>query len=266
VARDLEALGVNKYFLGELDQAHDLVSQALAIRLQIEGPLSPNVAGDRNTLAAIAHDRGDLRSAERLYRDNLAADEKVLGPQHPDLAISLNNLGRVLLVQRRFRDAETLLKRAVQISMKERGADHDDMAFLFSNLALAKQYLGKPDEARSLFERALAVARLRQHPFLGAILADAAGLGCVSGRSASGLRDIAEAAPLVEANFPGSAWRAAWVENVRGECLLASDRATGAALIRKSAPVVLKRWGRETLFGFEATRRAAALGVGTVPQ
>jgi tetratricopeptide (TPR) repeat protein len=260
VARDLEALGVNKYFLGDLDQAHDVVSQALVIRLQIEGPLSPDVAGDRNTLAAIAHDKGDIATAEALYRANVAADEKVLGPAHPDLAITLNNLGRMVLEQRRFGEAEVLLDRAIRISVAARGAEHDDMAFLYSNLALAKRYLGQPELARQWFAKALQVARRTRHQYLGPILADTAALECATGHRLAGLRYLDEAKPLVAENFQGQPWRSAWLENVRGECLLGDNRTAGQALIRHSSPVILKRWNRDTLFGFEAGRRNTIAG------
>jgi tetratricopeptide (TPR) repeat protein len=87
-------------------------TEALAIRLAVEGENSPSVTDNRNALAAIAYVSGDLKGAEAIYRANLVNDERVLGARHPDLGITLNNLARMLIDQRRFAEAVPLLDEA----------------------------------------------------------------------------------------------------------------------------------------------------------
>ena len=260
-ARDLEALGQNHLYAGEADAAEPMVVEALAIRQRLEGPSSPSVSDNLNTLGQIAYQRRDLVRAGEYFRRNVAVDEKVLGPDHPDVATTLNNLARVLLEQRRFRDAAPLLERAAAIAVKERGAGHDDMAFIYSNLAIARRHSGRLAEAGQLFERAIAAAREHEHRTLGTSLADLAEVRCASGRAGDGLKLLPEAERVSRSDYPDDPWRTAWVENIRGECLIRSGRAEeGRRAIRNSAPAILERWPRGTLFEAEARRRLRLAG------
>src|SRR3712207_1127903 len=80
VARDLEAIGLNHFYAGALERAEPFILHAIRLRQRFEGPLSPSVSDNYNTLGSIAYLRHDLRSAERYFRGNLGVDLKVLGP------------------------------------------------------------------------------------------------------------------------------------------------------------------------------------------
>lgn len=259
VPYDLEVLGTVALDAGDRAAAKPLFERALAMRLRIEGAMSPAVNDDRNNLASIAFLAGDLATAERLFRANLASDERVLGPDHPDLATTLNNVARAALDQRKFRAAAPLLERAIAINERAGRERHEDMAFLYSNLAIARRHLGEAQAAEALFTRALEIARARRHRTLGPILADLAELRCAAGRSMEGLALISEAAAVSARDYPDDAWRRAWVESIRGGCLLhAGDRAAALAALRRSTPVIGARWRRTTLYGGDAARRLAA--------
>lgn len=256
VARDLEVLGLDFFYAGDLARAQPIIEQALALRTQVEGPNSPSVGDNLNTLGSIAYLRRDLPQAERRFRSNLAVQRKILGPEHPDVAGLMNNLARVLLEQRRFREAAPLLERAVSISLRERGAEHDDMAFFFDNLGVARRHSGDLAAAEHLFERAIAAARRHKHRSLGPTLADLAEVQCATKRTSSGLKSLDEAAEAVRRDYPDDAWRAAWVQNVRGECLMRAGRSgDGKRLVDASAPEILKRWPAGTLYAVETQRR-----------
>ena len=257
VARDLEALGINKYYAGNLAAAQTFTERALAIRTQVEGPASPSVADNRNMLANIAYQRGELRRAEAYYRQNLAHDEKVLGTDHPDLAITRNNLARVLVEQRRFAEAKRLLGRAIQGSASQQLEGHEVMALVYSNFALASRYTGNATAADSYFGRAVDVARANADPFLGPILVDWADLACSRGAAEEGLARLQQAEPAVRESFADAPWRIAWLENVQGACLLAKGDQSGAALLKRSKPVILQRWKPDTMFGYAAVHRSS---------
>lgn len=262
VARDLEARGLDYFYAGDLAKAQPIIEQALALRTKVEGPNSPSVGDNLNTLGSIAYLRHDLPQAERRFRSNLAVQKKILGPEHPDVAGLMNNLARVLLEQRRFREAAPLLQRAVAISLRERGAEHDDMAFFFDNLGIARRHSGDLAQAEQLFERAIAAARLHEHRALGPTLADLAEVRCATKRTLSGLKLLDEAAEVMKRDYPEDAWRIAWVQNVRGECLLRAGRsADGKRMVAASAPEILKRWPAGTLYAAEAQRRLQLGGV-----
>jgi tetratricopeptide (TPR) repeat protein len=257
VAYNLEALGQNQFYQGNLDQAQPYITEALTLRRRSEGPLSPGVGDNYNLLGQIAYSRHDLSKAEADFRGTLAVDMKVLGPDHPDTATAMNNLARTLLEQRRFADAAPLLERAVAVGERERGEDNASMAFAYSNLAIVRAHTGKASEAEALFDKAISVARKIKHRTLGPSLADLAELKCSTGHAADGLKLLDEAAPVTRADYPDTPWRSAWVENVRGECLVRSGRtAEGRKAIAGSSPVIIRTWPAGTLFSVEAQRRA----------
>jgi tetratricopeptide (TPR) repeat protein len=168
----------------------------------------------------------------------------------------MNNLARVMLEQRRYKDAAPLLEHAIAIGERERGDLSPSMAFAYSNLAVVRSHTERLREAETLFGKAIAIARKNKHPSLGPTLADFAQLMCSTGRTAEGLKLLDEAAPVTRADYPDNSW-SAWVENIKGECLLRSGRvAEGKAAIAKSSPVIIKSWPPGTLFAVEAQRRA----------
>ncbi len=256
VARDLEAIGLDHLAEGELDLARPFFLRALPLRLQFEGPLSPSLIDIYNALGTIAYARHELPAAERYFRGNLAVDRKVLGPEHPDVATTMNNLARVLIEQRRHREAKPLLQQALSIALKQRGDTHPDMAFVFANLAIASRHTGQLPEAATLFEQSIAAARQNEHRILGPSLADLAEIRCSTGRAEEGMALLNEAARLTAADYPDKPWRQAWLENVRGECLIQQGaRRDGAKRIADSSRVILREWPRGTLFANEAERR-----------
>jgi tetratricopeptide (TPR) repeat protein len=257
IAYNLEALGQNQYFQGKFDQAQPFILEAVALRRRSEGPLSPGVGDNTNLLGQIAYMRHDLATAESDFRQTVAVDLKVLGPGHPDTATAMNNLARVLLEQRHYAQAAPLLERAIATARPERGEDNANMAFAYSNLAIVRSHTGRAAEAETLFGKAIAVARKIKHRTLGPSLADLAQLKCSSGHAAEASRLLDEAAQVTRADYPDAPWRSAWVENIRGECLLGEGRAAeGRRAIAQSSPVIVRTWPAGSLFAVEAQRRA----------
>lgn len=259
VARDYEALGLNHFYSGDDAAARPLIQRALAIRLRTEGKWSPSVADNQNTLGSIAYKEGDLALAERYFQLSFQTNEKVLGPDHPDIASLLNNIGRVMIERRNFAGARPVMYRAVAVSLKHRSAEHDDMAFLFANLALAEAGMGRLDEGESNFRRALIAARANKHRNTAPIMVDLASILCRTHRVSEGLTLLDTGRPIMAKTYPDQPWRSAWLDNVRGECTLATDPQAAATRIRSSSRILLKRWKPDTYFGFEARRRLRLL-------
>jgi tetratricopeptide (TPR) repeat protein len=261
LARDFEALGLNRFYAGDLEPARGYILRANRLRLELEGELSPSVSDNFNTLAAIAYFEGKPAEAERLYLSRLAIDEKVLGPEHPDVASTLNNIGRIRLERGEYRGAEQLLARAVSIAMKERGAEHDDMAFMLSNLALAREGTGDDSGAETLFRQALRAAHAQRHRLRGQIGVDLAALLCRQGRSGEGLALLDAARPALVSDYPGEAWRLALLENVRAECLWRTGRREEAlSMYGRSLPAIRERWDAASSYGRAAAMRGRRIG------
>lgn len=255
VARDLEALGLNHFFAGKLEKASDAFTRALGLRRSLQGDTHPKVAQNLNALGDIAYLSGNAASAAKYYKKVIELDERILGPNHPDLAATMNNLARVLIEQRLFSEAVPLLRRTVAINETQRSGTHDDLAFIYGNLGLAERGVGNLEKAEHAFLAALVPARMHKHRNLAPVLTDLAHLRCERGQHSEALSMLAEARPIMAADYPDDAWRTAWVDNVRGRCLRRSGMAAeGVKLQKRSLRALRDRWSSESYYGWEAER------------
>jgi tetratricopeptide (TPR) repeat protein len=260
VARDLEDLAFNDVDKKRYAQARARMEQALAIRLKTGGERHPKVAEDLNALGVIEYSLQRPAQAEAYYRRALAAYKIVLGPDHPDTAVAMNNLARLMIERRDFAEAEPLLKRAVAISLAQRDESFDDLAFWFDNLALAERGLGHDADVEDLLNKALHAARVHNHRNVAPVLVDLADEVCgKAGRQHEGLAMLDEAAPIMAKAYAGDPWRSAWVETIRGRCLLASgDGAAALKALALGAPAIRARWSPGSLYGARAAELLAA--------
>jgi tetratricopeptide (TPR) repeat protein len=253
IARDLEALGLTKFYAGKMQAARAPFERALELRKSLQGLSHPKVAENLSTLGSLAYMQGDLISAERFYRETIKQDEAVLGPNHPDLAGTLNNLARVQIERRRFREALPHLNRAITINMAQRNVTHDDLAFVLDNLGLAKQGVGDFKGAEEAFRMALRPARAHKHRNLAPVLTNLANLYCNIGRPNEALPLLVEARPLMGAEYRSDPWRVAWVDNVKGRCLLKAGAVEqGRKLQAASMSTLRERWKRGTYYAVAA--------------
>lgn len=259
VARDLEALGLFEVTSGNYDRARRYFERAVGIRLAKQGLSHPLTSEDLNQLGSIAYFQRDPVAAERFMRQALVSDRLVLGADHPDVAITTNNLARLMLEQREFAGARDLLEQAVAVTIKNRSSTNDYLALLYANLGLAHRGLGETAQAQALLEKALRVAEVTKHRNLGPILAELGDIACAAGRTAEGLALLDRARPITRAAYPDDAWRVAWVDNIRGSCLVTAGRtAEGRTMLASSMVSLRERWPAGTLFRAVGEQRLAA--------
>ncbi len=253
VARDLEALALDRVGAGETVAARPLVERALSIRLRTEGKFGPSVGDNYNTLGSLAYMAGDLDAAERYYGANLKVDEAVLGTEHPDVAATLNNYARVLLDRRKFAAAGPFFERAMHINLAQRGEMHGDLAFIYANIGQVRLGLGDIAGAEAMIVRARTTAVASNHRLRGQIAADLGGLYCARNRVAEGVALLAIAGREVREVFGGDNWRLGWIDALRGECLVRTGHAVqGRQLIEAGTAQVLRKWPVSTLYGHYA--------------
>ncbi|NES21362.1 MAG: tetratricopeptide repeat protein, partial [Symploca sp. SIO3E6] len=123
---------VNK---GLYADAIPLAERALAIRQQLLGQESPDVADSLNNLAYLYQNQGRYTEAEPLYHQALQIRQRLLGNEHPDVAGSLNNLAYLYQNQGRYTEAEPLYHQALQMRQRLLGEEHPDVADSLNNLA-----------------------------------------------------------------------------------------------------------------------------------
>lgn len=255
----LESRAENRYWAGDLAAAARLYRAAIAERTAQGGRLHPGVVDALNALGAIAADGGRRDEAARLYAQALPLQRAMLGPRHPQVGGALNNLARIHLETGDPARALPMLIEARAIIEAEAGDRSDILAFVLANLALAQAGTGDAATARLNFEAALKVADAHRHRMLGPILADLADMDCAGGAPQAGLARLEAAARHTAADYPGVAWRAAVVENVRAACLAAAGRrAEARALFAASEPAIRAAWKPGELFAAAAARRRRA--------
>ena len=261
VARALEMAGLTEQFAADYPKARQYYERALAIRLKRDGRLHPKVSDDLNQLGTVAYLAGQPAVAESYWRRSLALDTQVLGRDHPELGATLNNLARVMLEQRKFAAAEPLLIRSAATNLRQRGPLHPDLAFILPNLAMAEAGLERFAQAEANFQRGLVAANTHSHRNRGPILTDLANLHCRRSDYAGAAAMLDQAVLLMRADYPDDAWRLAWVNNTRGDCLRRQGRTAEARrLLKASTPIIAARWPAASLYGAQARERLARVG------
>ncbi len=245
---------------GELAEAEQWYTKALAARIALSGETHPKVSDILNNLGSDVYLQGDSKRAEAIFMHQLANDRRILGPNHPELAATMMNIGRLRLERRNFHEAIEILQQGIDTMLVQRDETRDDFAFAFSNLALAYMGLNDYAKAEPLFQKGLRAAIINKHRALAPILTDLADLECRTKRYDAGLARLDEARPIMAQRYPDDPWRVALVDNVRGECLLGFGRVWEAEpLLTHSSPLILEKWKPDTLYGYDVKQRMARL-------
>ena len=106
---------VDLYRAGDYDRALEVAKRALEVAGKALGPDHPDVAANRNNLAALYYAQGDYAQAEPLFKRSLAIWEKALGPDHPNVANALENIASLYRATQRGKEASDLEKHAARI-------------------------------------------------------------------------------------------------------------------------------------------------------
>jgi tetratricopeptide (TPR) repeat protein len=153
-ARLLNLIGGAYRTLGEWDAARKLLTEALAIREQLEGEHDLEIAESYHSLGWLAQDYGDFPLAEERYHKALALLDK-----HPDAELEKAETSLMLgwlLANQRNAECEPLIRRALEIRTQRLGEDHRDVAVANAVLAAALLALNRTLEARAPMEKARA--------------------------------------------------------------------------------------------------------------
>ena len=259
VARDLEALGSNRLATNQFGPAREALQRALAIRTRAQGADAPFAVQDLNTLGYIAYMEGDSATAGRLWRKTLVLNERIFGAKHPEVAVALNNVALIMVERRDYGGAAPLLRRAVAINLALRDDTSSELVFEYTNLGIALRGIGDVAGGEAAFEKALLAASLHEHRNLAPILVNLADVACDRRDVAGGLARLTQAAPIMAKAYPKDPWRMAWIEVIRGACLLKSGRpAEALRTITAAAPAVRARWAVDSHYGARTAELLAA--------
>lgn len=154
-ARMLDVIGRMYLQLGRYDQAQRLLERAVAIRREVLGPASPELASSLIHLSWVHRGRGESADAIRLAGEALAIRRAVLPPGDPDIAEAVYQVGRATPARA---EAEPLYREALAM-LRESGAALDRQVGLLQGLATFARRDGRGHDAIALDREALELAR-----------------------------------------------------------------------------------------------------------
>lgn len=90
---------------GKLSEAEELIRRALAIREEVSGKESEEVAVSLNNLAILLYEQHRYAEAEDALRRVLSIDARILPNDHKERRLSLDNYARVLRKLNKYQEA-----------------------------------------------------------------------------------------------------------------------------------------------------------------
>lgn len=159
----MDAIGTVDLGLGRYEAAEPLLTQALALRRQVFGPDSLEVAESLEHLAQLRNERSDMVGAETHLRQALAIRRRRQGDDHIVVARTLNKLGETLVnkgaVPQDAPEIEAVHREALDIARRVEGPGGLTVAETLFALAQFHRAAGDYQKAESLFLEGLAIER-----------------------------------------------------------------------------------------------------------
>jgi eukaryotic-like serine/threonine-protein kinase len=159
-ARMMQVIGLAFANLGDSKQSIDLLKQALALRQQVTGSASAEVADSLNRLGNVYRQFGQLSEAEAMLKRSLAWRSRN-GPVDAELADSWNNYGLLQSDLDHLGEAEVALRRSIELHKQVSGDSDTRIAFPLHNLAIVLRKQGRLEEARAAATLSLQLKRKR---------------------------------------------------------------------------------------------------------
>jgi eukaryotic-like serine/threonine-protein kinase len=157
LAGSLNVLGLVAQRQGRLEEAQEILHEALALQTRYLGEDHVDVA---RTLELLASRRPseELARSVALHRRALEIRTTALGPSHPLAVRSLRALGRLERVRGHPERAESYLRHAVELLTGSPDPDHRELALAKLNLAdQLRTYGAGDDESEALYRAALEI-------------------------------------------------------------------------------------------------------------
>jgi serine/threonine-protein kinase len=155
----MDAIGEVNQGLGRYDKAEPLLERALALRREVYGPSSLEVAESLEHLGRLKYQRSEHAAAEKLLRQALDLKRRLLGSGDLAVAKTLNELGSLLAETDASPAVEKLHEEALTIARREEGPAGPTAGATLVTWAKLKRDLGDYDAAEKLFREGLAIER-----------------------------------------------------------------------------------------------------------
>lgn len=156
-ARLLDTLGRTYRNRGQLEEAVELYTEALAIQRQVGGEEDLCVVALTHDLGWTYLMKGDLKRAQTLLQGSVEARLRLSGPNDETAALYMNTLVELYLEKGEHQEAKPLLERALAISISQHGRLHENIARSYNSLGMINKKLGFFDQAINNYRQALEI-------------------------------------------------------------------------------------------------------------
>ncbi len=149
----LETIGMAYGNLGVLDEAVDLLKEAYALRVKVDGESSRKAVETTVRLTEVLVGTGAYAEAESIGTHAVAVSRQM--GDRTALCAALGSLAQAVNYQGRFDDAEGMYRESIRIRSQILPPDSADASPVVNNFALMMHEMSRYAEADTLFRRAL---------------------------------------------------------------------------------------------------------------
>ena len=155
VAADLRTvIGTTHHELGLLEEAQQVLEEAVRMRRELSGQKHEDVAEPLNELARLYHSAGELELAEQAFLEVLEIT-RAAGPDAASrVAATLNNLGIMYVNWGRQDEALGALTEALEAKRELYGAVHEEVTPTLNNLGMLLGDIGDFEQAEKYLREA----------------------------------------------------------------------------------------------------------------
>lgn len=139
--------------------AHDMITRAIEIFEQANGPTHPTVAKSKADLAGLKLDQGDPAAAVEIFREVVDIYRAAYGAEHHAVASGLNNYATAQIKIGRIADAIDNFAEAARLYRKVLPQNKAHLGIILQNRASLLINAGRLEEAETGLRDALAVLR-----------------------------------------------------------------------------------------------------------
>jgi len=178
IATELQNAGTALTWAGKYDDARKVLDKALALNLEVFGPLHPNTGHCHHTIGVLLDTMGKPEQALEEFHKSAQISAASYPPDNRHVATDLVSIGLVLGELERADEAVQYQERALAILEKHPEESRQDMNTVIFDLGLAYMNAHRLKDSLATLERALAIAEREQgadsaeaSQILGALLA-----------------------------------------------------------------------------------------------
>jgi serine/threonine protein kinase/tetratricopeptide (TPR) repeat protein len=157
----LSVIGNTYLKVGLLENARDLLQQALEMHTAVNGPDSPETVDTWRQLGVVWDELGNVDSAVACYTKAYEIGTRTLGDEDPSLVTDINHMGVAFYVRGDFEKAKQFFERAIDLGDHIPGVDSLDLAHALNHLGRILYRQEQYDRAEPLLRRGLRI-RLAQ--------------------------------------------------------------------------------------------------------